>query len=879
MPVDRSDLQIIIEAVNKASKDLTQIKKDLKAMSDETEEAGKAAKKTGLESALAAVGLSDMASAVATGQIAAIALKGALDLVTKALRGLTDLIRESVGESAEFEATMKGLDSVAKAYGFNVDAVRKASERLSKDGLLAPAEAAATLKNILAGLAGVTLEQAEMLVMAMKDTAAYNRVIDDFGDAVVLTSKGLRNRNSILSDSAGVQKNLQVILQESDYTLQDLDKTSTKYAAAQALIVGYLRESVFAAGDAAEYMETYKGKLSLLKRAALDVKVAIGDAAIPAFEALKRVQLEAVVAVKVWIDEHRAQLEQMGRDLATAVLRAREAAKAIAYAFKGIAVAAGIAGAAIITVKASQIIFSTATWATFIPAIVASIAQLKLLAASAIETAALIALVHPEYLVIAGVAAAGAFVAWETDFLGMSSNIKSTWESLKNTFSADIADMGIDLGESGDDFAGWQDKINEMLEGLGESSGKAADEIEKYAHAVEKSNKAFMEQLDDLLIAHRDTYKSLEKDIREEQATFDKSIKDKKEAQVKALKDMADRHKEKTASILEDIDEERRAAKDEIDDISGEWNKLIELTKNAGEDRLSNLQAQLDKEEALGGSANQDKIDALKKMIAKEKQALKDALSDQEGERDEEIKDVTDTLEEKITKLEAELAKEEEAHKESVEEKKASYEEDVRNFTDAYDKKLGTLEEKLSEERQIRERYAEDFNRIGDKQAEDDITRLIRRHQDELEEMTYQHNKALSKLDDFNQKVGSGAQDTADKVRDAYVGAIDEVVESAQRLQPALTGAQLQPAGGLQGGTPASWLQGGQHGGIFAEPTIIGEKGYPELVLPLGEPARADNLIKSLGRGEVTQNFYITVKRESDIDLIMERAAFNMENK
>jgi hypothetical protein len=71
---------------------------------------------------------------------------------------------------------------------------------------------------------------------------------------------------------------------------------------------------------------------------------------------------------------------------------------------------------------------------------------------------------------------------------------------------------------------------------------------------------------------------------------------------------------------------------------------------------------------------------------------------------------------------------------------------------------------------------------------------------------------------------------------------------------------------------------------VVSRPSIVGEKGYPEAVLPLGEPSRLEAILKSLGISgtsgrQVIQHFNITVLKESDVDLIMERAAFNMRHR
>ena len=72
---------------------------------------------------------------------------------------------------------------------------------------------------------------------------------------------------------------------------------------------------------------------------------------------------------------------------------------------------------------------------------------------------------------------------------------------------------------------------------------------------------------------------------------------------------------------------------------------------------------------------------------------------------------------------------------------------------------------------------------------------------------------------------------------------------------------------------------GFQHGGIVSQPSIVGEKNYPEVVLPLNEPQRMSDILKGLGISsggdkQVVQNFNITVNSQADVDMIMERASF-----
>ena len=861
MASERTDLQIIIEAIDKATKNLEAVKKGVLELGEAGKKAGSSVEGMGTAAKTASGSFKRLTAAVGLGNIAAIAATKAIELLLRAIRSFNSLISDSVKTAAEYEATFKGLSSVAVAYGFNVDKVREASIRLSEDGLLAPTEAAAALKNILAGLSGVTLEQAESLVKAMKDTASYNRILTDFGDSVVVTTKGMRNRNSILTDSAGVQKNLSVILMEHGFVLQDLDDEGKKAAATQALINGYLRESAFAAGDASEYTGTYQGKVAALNRELKETKRAIGESVIPVFEALKRVELEALLAIKQWISEHGEQLKRASEQLALLVLKTREAVLGIINAFKGLSVVGGIVVTAFAAAKVATIAYALVTTKALIPTIVAAIIKFKALAVAAWTAAAgVIASLGPVGWAAIGLAVGGTILGIKNDFLGMTTSFENAWGNFKKMFSLGVDDMSSEIPGLDEDITNWLDSIAEGTEEVSEGAKEAAKDLESYMHSLERGTKAYEQSLEDLVIAHKETWKDIKEQIYDEKRSYQESIKDRERDFIKAMRNMAESHEEKTKSILDDIADERKATQDEINDIAGEWNSLIELTTGAGEDRLSNLQAQLDKEVALGGGANQDKINALEELIRRENSALDEALGEQAETRDEEIQEVQNDLDEKLADLQAELDKENTLYERSVQEKREDYELDLANYRENNERKLEDLEEKLSEEEEIRERYAKDFKKIGDQMAEDDITRLKRKNEEELEEMAYQYEKKISSYKGYLEEI--------ETLRDASIGGSEAEGAIADRNLAFM-----------------NRIHGFQHGGVIAKPSIVGEKGYPEVVLPLSEPQRMNNILKSLGisggggSGTVEQHFHIVVNRQSDVDMIMERAAFNMKYK
>ena len=96
---------------------------------------------------------------------------------------------------------MVGLQSIVEGVGENFDQAKKVIEDFTADGLVAPAEAATALKNLLAR--GFGLQEATDLMNRFKDSAAFGRQSSlSLGEAVKSASEGIKNENSILVDNA-----------------------------------------------------------------------------------------------------------------------------------------------------------------------------------------------------------------------------------------------------------------------------------------------------------------------------------------------------------------------------------------------------------------------------------------------------------------------------------------------------------------------------------------------------------------------------------------------------------------------------------------------------------------------------------------------------
>ncbi len=170
---------------------------------------------------------------------------------------------DAVNRANEYEKAIVGVNSVAKNMGQDTVQLNKYLQDLTKDGLVPFADAAASIKNLLAS--GLSIEQAVNLFNSLKDAAAFNRQGTlSMGEAIVGATQGIKNQNSIMVDNAGITKNLSIIWKEYAVTIGKTADELTDAEKAQAAYVGITKEAAVFQGDAAKAAQTYGGQVDKL---------------------------------------------------------------------------------------------------------------------------------------------------------------------------------------------------------------------------------------------------------------------------------------------------------------------------------------------------------------------------------------------------------------------------------------------------------------------------------------------------------------------------------------------------------------------------------------------------------------------------------------
>lgn len=194
---------------------------------------------------------------------------------TAAFAGIVLAIRGAIEAANEYNNAMVGLKSLAEGTGQDFGDLQAAAEDLASDGLMTVADAAASLKNLLAR--GFSADEAVDMLERLKDAAAFGRQSSlSLGEAVRSASEGIKNENSVLVDNAGVTKNVAVMWEEYAATIGKSAANLTQAERRQAEYNGIMQETAYQVGDAARYAEAFAGKQAALEAATLRVNQALG---------------------------------------------------------------------------------------------------------------------------------------------------------------------------------------------------------------------------------------------------------------------------------------------------------------------------------------------------------------------------------------------------------------------------------------------------------------------------------------------------------------------------------------------------------------------------------------------------------------------------
>ena len=235
------------------------------------------------------------------------ALRNQILLFVFALRGLINIITSSVEASNQLEASLVGLEAVTQKTGASFYDANKFIKDFTETGLISVADTAAGLKNLLS--AGFGMPEAINLMRTLGDAAAFNRQGTlEYGAAIVGATQGIKNQNSIMTDNAGITKNLNIMYKEFAVTLGKGAMSLNEMEKRQAIYQGFLKEGALFQGNMNILTTTYMGITQKLSQTIFKAKAAFGEMI---KGGLKPIISEIEKVIKVmsdWIEVNRIML-------------------------------------------------------------------------------------------------------------------------------------------------------------------------------------------------------------------------------------------------------------------------------------------------------------------------------------------------------------------------------------------------------------------------------------------------------------------------------------------------------------------------------------------------------------------------------------------
>lgn len=209
--------------------------------------------------------------------------------------------KQAVSSAAEAGAAMAGLESVVNATGRSFQQAESFIKSYAEDGLVSASAATEAYKNML--LRGYDTSQIEQMMQIMKDAAVYNRQAGfTMDEAITRTAQGLRMENSLLTDSAGIQKNVAKMWQEYAKSIGTTANNLTEAQKRQAEFNGFVAEGGIYAGSAAGYLDSYGGRMAQLSASFLNLRIAVGNSIIPVISRVLPYIKAAVDALTRWFN-------------------------------------------------------------------------------------------------------------------------------------------------------------------------------------------------------------------------------------------------------------------------------------------------------------------------------------------------------------------------------------------------------------------------------------------------------------------------------------------------------------------------------------------------------------------------------------------------
>ena len=304
---EKTDIQFEIKAnTTETEKKITQIEREIDALEAEKviklETSGITEARQEIETLNKQMEESERQTKELNNSFLALGVTGAA-----AFAGIVSSIKKGIEAYTQYTNALSGLQSQMEYIGEDMSKAQEMMEELTKDGLMSEADVAASIKNLT--LYGLSLEEANEVILRLKDSAAYNREAHySLSEAVRVTTEGIKNENSVLSDAAGVTKNIAKMKEEYAAAIGKSYDSLTQEEKAQAVYNGVLEETEAVLGNAEKVANELSGTLSKASTQAKKLAQAFGESLEPCITDLAKSLTESLENITEFIKANKSMV-------------------------------------------------------------------------------------------------------------------------------------------------------------------------------------------------------------------------------------------------------------------------------------------------------------------------------------------------------------------------------------------------------------------------------------------------------------------------------------------------------------------------------------------------------------------------------------------
>ena len=283
MATSHEKYQLILEAREAASKKIKDLNRQIKdlggpSMVKSQKEIRKLERQVKLLGGTANAGkpiLSRFVKGIALGNTIAMAATSAFIAMKRAI---TDALSAAANKIMDYEATMISLKEVSRTTFRDYNDVL-AAMGTQMGGL---ADKAQVASGYLKGLTTtLTVDQITKMTQAVKDASIA--MGEDFGTQLPLIIKAIKQLNPNILDNIGVTVRLDQVNKRIREGYYGMGKAVNEATQQHAIFTEIMKQTAKFAGQEAKFLTTLKGKWTVLKTAATDALMDIGNALMDAF--------------------------------------------------------------------------------------------------------------------------------------------------------------------------------------------------------------------------------------------------------------------------------------------------------------------------------------------------------------------------------------------------------------------------------------------------------------------------------------------------------------------------------------------------------------------------------------------------------------------